>query len=136
MSNNPTLPLAIAAVVRRRDGRTLLIKRAPGVPAPGIWTPLTGRPDPGEALEDTVKRECFEEIGLRVRVGGECYRCQTFDGRWMLVWFECWPEDETVEPALTLKEDEVSDARWMTAREALTMEPMFPATHAFYAAQG
>lgn len=131
MREDAELPLAVAAVVRDPSGRYLLIRRAAAVPAPGIWTPVTGRLEPGERLDEAAARECLEEVGLSVRVGPECYRCLTFDGRWRLVWFAC----EAATTDLRLNPDEVAEARWLSAAEALALEPMFPATRAFYASR-
>ncbi len=129
------LPLAVAALVVDGD-RYLVIRRAPGVPAPGYWTPLTGRVEPGESFADAVARECVEEVGLAVDVGPEVYRCTTADGRWMLVWHRATvapahPRDGAT-PVLSLREEEVGAAAWVTADEALTLSPMFPATRAFF----
>lgn len=122
------LPPAIAAVVRDARGLYLLIQRAPTVPAPGYWSPVTGRVEPGESFEDAVRRECREEVGLDVAVGALVHRCPTGTARFMLHWYEC----DAASVALTLDAAEVSDARWVTAAEACALEPMFPATRAFF----
>lgn len=126
------IPLAAAAVVVHPDGRYLLVKRAEAASAGGYWTPVTGKIDPGESLEQAVVREVQEEVGLRVGVGAELYRCPTHNGQWMLVWCEA--------PLLgsddfTLHLDEVQAARWVTASEAVKLEPMFDDTRDFYAAR-
>lgn len=128
-------PEAIAAVVRDAAGRYLLIRRGPEVPAPGYWTPLTGRLEHGETLADALVRECLEEVGLAVRAGEEIYRCPTADGRWTLVWITAEIIAPAGTPALVLHAREVAEAGWYTADEACGLEPMFPATRAFFEAR-
>jgi 8-oxo-dGTP pyrophosphatase MutT (NUDIX family) len=129
------LALAIAAVVRRRDGRYLLIRRAASRPGAGYWTPVTGRPNPGESLEGAVVREVKEEVGLAVRVGAEIHRCPAEGAPFLLVWFAAEPADERAADRLTPRADEVADARWVSARDALALRPMFTATAAFFRAR-
>ena len=126
-------PVAACALIRRSDGRYLLIRRADRLPGGGHWCPITGRPQTGEELPQTVAREVFEEVGLRVRVGGEIFQCPTSDGHFMLRWFDCEPMShaEGYEP-LTLAPEEVAEARWQTASEASRLEPTFEATAAFF----
>lgn len=128
-------PVAIAAVVRRGDGRYLIIRRADGIPAAGYWTPVTGRVEPGETLAHAVEREVLEEVGLVVRACDEVHRGATGDGSFSLVWIEATPDPPLAPgaaPSLSLKRDEVAEARWASAEEALALSPMFPATRAFF----
>ncbi|MBI5513249.1 MAG: NUDIX hydrolase [Deltaproteobacteria bacterium] len=131
-------PSAVAVVVVESE-RFLVIRRAEGITAGGYWTPVTGRPEAGEALVATARRECLEEVGLPVEVGEEVYRCHTADGRWLLHWLQATvPAEHPREaglPTLTLEPREVAEARWLTASEARELTPMFPATRAFYAAR-
>ncbi len=49
-----------------KNGRVLLIKKAPGRFGEGKWTCLGGRIEKNETPEDGVRRETFEESGLRI----------------------------------------------------------------------
>jgi 8-oxo-dGTP pyrophosphatase MutT (NUDIX family) len=121
--------LAVAAALARDDGRYLLVRRAPGRPAAGYWTPVTGRPEAGESLEAALAREVREEVGLVVGVGREVYRCPTEGAPYLLVWFEARllaPGDARPDGR------EVCDATWLRPAEALALEPMFEATRAFF----
>ncbi|MFS0696342.1 NUDIX hydrolase [Streptomyces nitrosporeus] len=71
MSNSsleaPSTPLhsvSVAGVVVREDGRVLTIKRADD----GTWEPPGGVLELAEAPEDGVRREVYEETGIKVQV--------------------------------------------------------------------
>ena len=113
------------------DGRYLLVRRAAAVTAGGYWTPVTGKIEPGESLRDAAIREVAEEVGLDVGCGAEVFRCPTQHAHWMLVWHVApLRGPDSIDLNLT----ELAEARWVSAAEAVALEPMFPATRAFYAA--
>jgi len=60
----PKVTPVIMALVKR--GRQILLARGPHF-APGVVSVLAGFVEPGETLEQCVKREVFEEVGLRAR---------------------------------------------------------------------
>ncbi|WP_053618929.1 (deoxy)nucleoside triphosphate pyrophosphohydrolase [Nocardiopsis sp. NRRL B-16309] len=60
-----TLIVAAAAIIR--DGRVLAAQRAEPRALRGRWEFPGGKADPGESAADAVARECFEELGVRVR---------------------------------------------------------------------
>lgn len=62
MSYPRTDPAVIMLVT---DGERVLLHRQPAWPA-GMWSVLAGFVEPGEALEDAVVREVFEETGIQV----------------------------------------------------------------------
>ncbi|RYE94613.1 MAG: NUDIX domain-containing protein [Myxococcales bacterium] len=138
-------PLSQAVVVVvEHAGRTLLVRRADGLPGAGRWGPLAGRIEPGESPADAARREAREEVGLAVVAGDEVHRCLAEGAPFELIWVAASPDERTPRPAtvrvagpepmpaLRLAPDEVSEARWCTLAEALTLEPMFEATRAFF----
>ncbi len=101
-----------------------------------MWTPVTGRIEPGESVGAAAAREVREETGLAVRAGRVLQRSPT-EGpapRFLLAWVEASPMDERAALApLSLDEREVAEARWVTAEEALALHPMFATTREFFA---
>ena len=62
--------VAAKAIVRRPDGRVLLIRRPDHARTdPGLWDLPGGKMDDGETLEQVLVREVREETGLDVAVG-------------------------------------------------------------------
>ncbi|MFE0462340.1 NUDIX hydrolase [Kitasatospora sp. NPDC058965] len=60
----PLHSVSVAGAVVRADGRVLAIQRADN----GTWEPPGGVLEPAEAIEDGVRREVFEETGIKVSV--------------------------------------------------------------------
>jgi len=54
-----------AVIVRVRRGDEVLLARSPGFP-PGLHSVLAGFVEPGESIEETVRREVREEVGIEV----------------------------------------------------------------------
>jgi NAD+ diphosphatase len=63
LSAYPRVAPAVMALVRR--GRELLLGRGPHFPA-GMYSALAGFVEPGESLEQCVRREIAEEVGVEV----------------------------------------------------------------------
>lgn len=57
----PKLPVSVLVAIHTPDLRFLLLERADH---PGWWQSVTGSQEPGEALEETARREVLEETGL------------------------------------------------------------------------
>jgi ADP-ribose pyrophosphatase YjhB (NUDIX family) len=86
----------------------------------GIWRPPGGGIKPGEAFEDGVQREAFEETGLEVRlerylVAAEArFLYETFEVPWRTHVFLALALTDELEPRDT---DEIAAARWGTLDE-------------------
>ena len=100
-----------AVIVAVSDGQRMLLGRQPGW-APRRWSVLAGFVEPGEAPEQTVLREVYEETGVRVRacryLGAQPW---PFPGALMLG-FQALAEPD--EPCV---DDELEQARWFTREE-------------------
>lgn len=105
----PRTDAAIIVIVT--DGSRCLLGRQPGWP-PGRFSTLAGFVEPGETLEDAVRREVREEAGVRV---GTCtYQSSQpwpFPGA-LMVGFRAVASDTTIRLG-----DELEDARWFEAAE-------------------
>lgn len=55
--------IGIKGLIRRKDGKILLLKIPAWEGNPGYWDMPGGRMDPGETFEQTLRRELKEEIG-------------------------------------------------------------------------
>ncbi len=64
---------AASAVIRDDQGRFLLVQRGHH-PAKGLWSLPGGSVEPGESLQETARREVFEETGLEISPGAEVWR--------------------------------------------------------------
>jgi len=105
-----TDPVAIAVVVR---GDQCLLGRGPGWPA-SMFSALAGFVEAGESLEDAVRREVFEEAGVRVgRVTYLASQPWPFPCSLML---GCVAQAESEE--LAVDAVELEEARWFS-RDAL-----------------
>ncbi len=108
-----TDPVVIMLTV---DGDRCLLGREKRF-APGVYSTLAGFVEPGETLEDAVRRETFEEAGIRT-------------GRVSIIANQPWPfpaslmigaiaQAETTE--ITRDEEELEDCRWFTREEVNAM---------------
>lgn len=102
-----------AIIVLVQDGNRALLGRQRSWPA-RRWSTLAGFVEPGESLEDAVRREVGEESGVRLaRVDYHSSQPWPFPGA-LMVGFHAIASD----PAISVGE-ELEDARWFAADELL-----------------
>jgi NAD+ diphosphatase len=108
-----TDPVVIMLVTRVN---AVLMGRSPGWPE-GMYSLLAGFVEPGETLEAAVRREVFEEAGVRLgRVGYLASQPWPFPASLM---FGCRAEALTEE--ITIDPAEIEAARWVPREEMLTV---------------
>ena len=93
-------------------GNSVLVGRSPGWPE-GMYSLLAGFVEPGETIEAAVRREVFEEAG--VRVGTVSYLSSQpwpFPASLM---FGC--AGDALNKDLTIDPEEIEDAMWVTREE-------------------
>jgi NAD+ diphosphatase len=94
------------------SGSSILLGRQPRFPA-GNYSALAGFVEPGEAIEEAVAREVLEEAGVKVRdvtyVGSQPWPFPSS----LMIGCHAWADD----PAVTVDETELEDARWFTRTE-------------------
>ena len=64
--------IEVAAAIIERNGRILIGKRGGTGSCTGLWEFPGGKREPGETLPETLRRECREELGVSISVGGLC----------------------------------------------------------------
>jgi NAD+ diphosphatase len=108
-----TDPVAIMLAVQ---GDRCLLGRS-GRFAPTMWSCLAGFVEPGEAIEDAVRRETLEEAGIRC-------------GRVRYLFSQPWPfptslmigcHAEALDSDIVVDRSELEDARWFSRDEAVAM---------------
>jgi NAD+ diphosphatase len=106
-----------AVIMRIEHGDRLLLGRQASW-APGMHSVLAGFVEPGESLEDTVRRETFEEVGIRVGAvryfGSQPWPFPSS----LMVGFVA----EALDDKLNLNRDEIDSAAWFT-RDQLINSP-------------
>jgi 8-oxo-dGTP diphosphatase len=60
--------IEVAAGLVYCEGRYLIARRNPDVHLAGFWEFPGGKREPGETLETCLRRELFEEVGIRIGV--------------------------------------------------------------------
>ena len=66
--------VVVAAAVVERGGRFLVTRRLDGTHLAGRWEFPGGKCEPGESIEDCLRRELREELGVEVAIEGEVFR--------------------------------------------------------------
>ena len=106
--NYPRLSPSIIVLVTRGD--EMLLARNAAWPN-GMYSTLAGFVEPGESIEQTVHREVFEEVGLRL-------------GRLHYFGSQSWPfpnslmlgfHAEYASGEIVCQQEEIADAQWFTA---------------------
>ncbi|WP_299673650.1 NAD(+) diphosphatase [uncultured Roseobacter sp.] len=108
-----TDPVVIMLITR---GNSVLMGRSPGWPD-GMYSLLAGFVEPGETLEAAVRREVFEETG--VKVGPVTYLSSQpwpFPASLM---FGC--AGEAISDSITIDPVEIEDALWVGREEMMTV---------------
>jgi NAD+ diphosphatase len=104
------------AIMLASDGERCLLGRSPRF-VPTMWSCLAGFIEPGEAIEDAVRRETREEAGIT------CGRVKYFHSQpWPFpstLMIGCHAEALTSE--IVVDHEELEDARWFTKAEVATM---------------
>jgi NAD+ diphosphatase len=103
------------------DGRALL-GHSTRFPRANMYSTLAGFVEPGESLEEAVRREVFEEAGVRVgRVAYHSSQPWPFPASIMLGFYA-----EALTEEIVIAADELRDARWFSRAEVRD-----PAAHGF-----
>jgi 8-oxo-dGTP diphosphatase len=105
---------AAGAIIFDSAGRLLVIRRL-RPPAAGRWSVPGGKCRPGETAAEACVRECLEETGLLVEVGGPAGQVclpATGSDRFVIEDFRC-----TVVGGTGLAGDDAAELRWVNHAE-------------------
>ncbi|MEV6345829.1 (deoxy)nucleoside triphosphate pyrophosphohydrolase [Actinoplanes sp. NPDC051851] len=115
-------PRVIVAAVMIRAGRVLAAQRSAPPEAAGKWEFPGGKVEPGETEQQALARECVEELGVRVTVGGRVGPdVPLAHGRAVLRVYAVTLQGDGVPEAL-----EHSALRWLTVDQLMSV-PWLPA---------
>jgi len=120
------------AVVVKKDGKFLLIKRAKKGEAEDFWCPITGAVEHGETQEQAVVREAQEEMGIQVEPVKKLWECTTHDGKYTLHWWQV----DLIHDRISENPDEVKAHTWVTVSGMQDIENMFEADLLFFKTVG
>lgn len=104
----PLHSVSVAGAVVREDGRILAIQRADN----GTWEPPGGVLELGESVEDGVRREVYEETGIRVTVERLTGVYKNVTRGVVALVFRCHPE-----AGQTRTSEESTAVAWLTREE-------------------
>ncbi|MFD9066943.1 NUDIX hydrolase [Kitasatospora purpeofusca] len=105
---SPIHSVSVAGVVVRQDGRVLAIRRADN----GTWEPPGGVLETAEDFEDGVRREVFEETGIKVAVERLTGVYKNVNRGIVALVFRCVPESGSEQLSA-----ESSAVAWLTPEE-------------------
>ena len=108
------------AGVLEEDGRYLVAQRKKGGPLSEKWEFIGGKNRYGETLQDTLKREWMEEVGLKISVGEFLLNTEfdNNDTHYTLHCYRVCSVSESSELSLTVH----NDVRWVTREELSSLD--------------
>lgn len=110
-----------AVIVLVSDGDRALLGRQPAWPA-GRYSTIAGFVEPGESLEDAVRREVLEETGVRLRAMSYQSSQPWPFPRSLMLGFRAEASSTEIEVGA----DELEDARWFSRAEIASGSPLLP----------
>ena len=70
MGATVTMIFIAAAIIRDNQKRILICRRDAGGSCAYLWEFPGGKQEPGESLNECARRECMEELGIRIALDG------------------------------------------------------------------
>jgi len=109
----PDVIEVVAALIQDGEGRYLITRRRDGSHLAGMWEFPGGKREPGEALEDAMRRELTEELSASFGVGEkvETVRWEYPERTVVIHFYRCRLESGTIEPLESQAMDWVAPER-------------------------
>jgi 8-oxo-dGTP diphosphatase len=109
----PDVIEVVAALIQDGEGRYLITRRRGGSHLAGMWEFPGGKREPGEALEDAMRRELTEELSASFGVGEkvETVRWEYPERTVVIHFYRCRLESGTIEPLESQAMDWVTPER-------------------------
>jgi len=103
----------VAALIQDDQGRYLITRRRSGSHLAGMWEFPGGKREPGESLEDAMRRELTEELSGAFEVGPrvETVRWEYPERTVVIHFYRCRLESGTIEPRESQAMEWVAPAR-------------------------
>ena len=119
-----------------KKGNKYLVVYDPRFNDKGFWRVPGGRPEDDEKVEDTLKREIKEELGLDIKIKrflgfGQDYvliRRKGYNRSRVILYFEC----EVLAGEPKIDNYEATELKWVTLDEMKKIKPLEPALHDFF----
>ncbi|NMP23346.1 NUDIX hydrolase [Sulfobacillus harzensis] len=118
---NDAIPAVVVGVAVIEAGRVLLLKRRSDDFMPDVWEVPGGHVDAGETVADAVRRELWEETGLRLSAITGYLGYYDYPGEFGMT--RQWNFRVEVDPWTTITHPEHASHCWSDKRHAL-MLPM------------
>ena len=110
--------IEVAAGLIHREGRYLVARRKAGVHLAGYWEFPGGKKEPGESLEECLRRELFEELSICIDqpIPFQIIRHDYQDKTVELHFFRCHIETGSESPL------DCTELRWVYPHEMETLQ--------------
>lgn len=117
---NPKFELA--GVICEYKGKILLLLRHPDKPYGNLWNLPAGTIEKNESPQEAAVRELGEEAGININLK-DLGEKRTYIERYPEYdYYSHWFKANTASDSVTLKDDEAIEFKWVTPREALSLE--------------
>ncbi len=113
----------VVACYIQHDGKFVMLQRLPHKSSGNQWGLPAGKVDPGETIEQAVKREIWEETGLEVQenalkhLGSLYVRNLETD-----IYYDSFILTLDEKPKITIRPTEHQAFKWVTPEESLKMD--------------
>ncbi len=120
-------PILIVDTFIKKSNKYLAVKRANGVEI-NTWETPGGKVDLNEKVEDALKREIKEELGVKIKIkkflgwgqGFNCFHEKRFKVHRFILYFEC----SIISGKLNIDKKESKEYKWVTLKEFKKLKPL------------